>query len=233
MFLKSQARYKEAEQAFAQASELAPSASMPLANLGMMYVLQKQDLAAESKFREALAKSRDEIALIGLGDLRFAAGNYSEALTFYLEASRVNPNNPSAFRDMGDCFIKLSQPDQVAKNYKIAADLVFAKLQRNPALGEEHARLAFYDAKSGNSFRAVQDLSKARDLGANDIDSDFYKVQALAILGRKKEALGLLLKCLDRGLSSIEVDGALDLTELASDPQYKQHLSRPETPLPN
>jgi hypothetical protein len=54
-------------------------------------------------------------------------------------------------------------------------------------------------------------------------------VQAMALLGRKEEALQLLLKCMDRGLVPLEVDGALDLGELRKDPRYLSRVQNLRT----
>jgi hypothetical protein len=54
-------------------------------------------------------------------------------------------------------------------------------------------------------------------------------VQALALLGRKEEAMQLLLKCMDRGLAPIEVDAALDLGGLRKDPRYISRVPKPRT----
>jgi len=45
-------------------------------------------------------------------------------------------------------------------------------------------------------------------------------------LGEKDEALGLVLSCLDQGLSTVEVELALDLKQLRSDPRYREHVAK-------
>jgi tetratricopeptide (TPR) repeat protein/class 3 adenylate cyclase len=231
VLLKSEAKYKLAEQAFDQASELAPSASKPLANLGMTFLVEGNDQAAEARFRKALTKSPDEIALIGLGDLAFAKRSYNDALDLYRRASEINPKNASAFRDMGDCFEMMSDMNGVKASYKQAADIVFEKLQRNPKPGPSWSLLAFYDAKSGDRNRALQDLAAADQRNANDVDSDLYKAQALAILGKSEEAFQLVLECIDRGLSPVDVSSALDLVRFTSDPRYKAHVAKRQSVL--
>jgi hypothetical protein len=49
-------------------------------------------------------------------------------------------------------------------------------------------------------------------------------VQALDVLGRRKEALDLLLWCMDKGLSPAEVDLAVDLKNLRGTEAYRAKL---------
>jgi hypothetical protein len=49
------------------------------------------------------------------------------------------------------------------------------------------------------------------------------------VLGRKEEALQLLLNCMRVGLLPFEVDGALDLADLRKDPRYLSRVPKPQT----
>ena len=84
--------------------------------------------------------------------------------------------------------------------------------------------LAFYHAKIGDREQALIDLKTATALGASDLESQFTKVQALALLERREESLELLLWCIDKGISPLEVNYALDLSDLRSDARYLQHM---------
>ena len=47
----------------------------------------------------------------------------------------------------------------------------------------------------------------------------------MALLGKKDEALRLVLECLNRGLSRVEVDLAIDLADLRLDPRYRNRTA--------
>jgi hypothetical protein len=49
-------------------------------------------------------------------------------------------------------------------------------------------------------------------------------VQALDVLGRRKEALDLMLWCMDKGLTPAEVDLAVDLKDLRGTEAYRSKL---------
>jgi len=63
-------------------------------------------------------------------------------------------------------------------------------------------------------------MENAEKYGASDVHSKFMKVQALAVLGRKQEALPLLLECMKQGITPVDVYLALDLKDLRKDPRY-------------
>ena len=86
--------------------------------------------------------------------------------------------------------------------------------------------LAFYEAKVGRQLQAESDIRTAEERGAANVESQFMKAQTLAVLGRKKDALRLVLTCLDRGLSTVEIEYALDLNEIRMDPQYHRRVTQ-------
>lgn len=100
-----------------------------------------------------------------------------------------------------------------------------ASLETNPKDGLGWANLAFYHAKVGDRANAETDLKNARALATKkDVELPFMIVQALDVLGRKKEALDLLLQCMDKGLLPAEVNLAVDLKDLRSTPDYQARL---------
>ena len=86
--------------------------------------------------------------------------------------------------------------------------------------------LAFYHAKIGDAASAATDIENAERRGAGDVESQFMKTQALALLGKKEDATRLLLTCMDRGLSTVEVDFALDLKDIRKDPRYLSRVAK-------
>jgi hypothetical protein len=104
--------------------------------------------------------------------------------------------------------------------------LLSETLATNPRGGSSWATLAFYHAKIGDAAHAEADIKNAEAQGANNVESRFYIVQALALLGRKEDALKLLLWCMDNHLSPVEVDLAVDLKDLRKDPRYQCKLEK-------
>jgi tetratricopeptide (TPR) repeat protein len=228
-----QAKYQQAADAFDAAAMAAPNVAVPLANLGSMYMeLGKHDEAIDASQR-SIQRSPNETAYRNLGDMAFSNGNYKVALANYQQAGSLDPKYHMIWRDIGDCYAMLGQPALVRENYAKAARLLAAVLHDNPRNGPSWMTLAFYHAKIGDAASAATDIENAERNGANDVESQFLKVQALVLLGKKEDATKLLLTCMDRGLSTVEVDFALDLKDVRKDPRYVSRVAKkPSTPGP-
>jgi len=224
-----QAKYQQAADAFDAAAMAAPNVAMPLANLGSMYLeLGKHDEAIDASER-SIKRSPNETAYRNLGDMAFSDGNYKNALANYQQAAALDPKYHGVWRDIGDCYAMLGQPALVRENYAKAARLLSEELQDNPRSGPTWMTLAFYHAKIGDAASAASDIENAERRGAGDVESQFMKAQTLALLGKKEDATKLLLACMDRGLSHVEVDFALDLKDIRKDPRYLSRVTKKQS----
>lgn len=210
-------RDREAAEAFAEASAVAPRAALPLTNLGAMFLLLGRKSDAADAFRKSLDRAPTELAYLQLGNLEFEARDYRKALDLYLRARDLRPRNDITWRNLGDCYAMLGDRARVVDSYRHAADLLAESLQTNPLRGSSWMTLAFYRAKLGERAEAERSMAEAERRGASDVQSQFKKAQVLALLGRKDEAVQLVINCMDRGLSPIEVDLALDLASVRGD----------------
>jgi serine/threonine protein kinase/Tfp pilus assembly protein PilF len=224
--LYRQAKYNDAAQVFDTAAIVAPKVAMPLANLASAYYEMGERDKAIDACNRSLRRSPNETAYRLLGDIAFNDRHYLESLDNYQRAAQLDPKYHLIWRNIGDCYAMLGHPPQVMNNYAKAAQLLTEDLLLNPRNGLSWATLAFYHAKIGNKADAAKDLKKADDLGAKDVESQFIVAQALALLGKKDDALNLLLLCMDKGLSPVEVDLALDLKDLRKDPRYLSRIAK-------
>jgi serine/threonine protein kinase/Flp pilus assembly protein TadD len=224
VILTRQAKYEAAAKAFAAAGAAAPRVALPMANLAQTYLELGRREDARAALRESLARGESEDAYLALGDLDFEEAKYNDALTDYGRAARLDPRDHLIQRNIGDCYTMLGNAAKAKESYGQAAHLLSALLETNPQDGFGWANLAFYHAKVGDRAGAEADMAKAKALAANDVASRFMIVQALEVLGRKTEALKILLECMDDKLSPAEVDLALDLKDLRNAPAYRAWL---------
>lgn len=224
VILTRQAKYADAAQAFAAAGAAAPRVAQPMANLAETYMEMGRRDDARAALKESLKRSDNEEAWLGLGDLDFEDGKYNQALSDYQHAGALDPRNHLIERNIGDCYFMLGNAAMVRKSYARAAQILSSLLQTSPRDGFGWANLAFYEAKVGDTAAADAAIAKVNALGANDVASRFMIVQALDVLGRKQEALSLLLWCMDKGLSPVEVNLAVDLKDLRSTRAYQERV---------
>lgn len=226
--LYRQTRYQEASDAFAEAAVVAPRVALPLANQGTMYMLLNKDKDAEDAFRRSLQRAPNEFAYSNLGSIVFKRGNYQRAIEHYTKALDLNPKNFRTWRNIADCYAMLGDSKRQMESYGKAAETLSEALRVNPKPGRNWVMLAFYHAKLGRRGDAEADLKAAEEHGL-DQRAQFTKAQTLAVLGRKQEALDLVLKCIDQGLSPVDVELALDLKEVRADPRYRRHIAAKTT----
>ena len=226
--LYRQTRYREAADAFAEAAAVAPQVALPLANQGAMFMLLGEDANAEDAFRRSLHRAPTERAYSNLGSIAFRQRRYREAIDNYDKALAMNPKSFLNWRNLGDCYTVLGDSARQMESYGRAAETLSDALRVNPKLGANWAMLAFCHAKLGRRAEAEADLKAADERGL-DQRGQFTKAQALAVLGRKQEALDLLLKCIDRGLSPVDVDLVPDLAAVRQDPRYRRLVASKKT----
>jgi tetratricopeptide (TPR) repeat protein len=223
-FLFRQTRYREAAAAFGEAAAVSVKVALPLANQGGAYLSLEQYSEAESALRRSLERAPTEFAYSNLGTIAFKRREYQKALDAYNKALEINPNNFRTWRNVADCYATLGNPKREADAFRKASEILTNSLRSNPLSGTNWSALAFCNAKLGLREQAADDLKQA-DAHGIDQRAQFMKAQTLAVLGRKEEALNLVLSCLDHGLSETDVDLALDLKEIRSDPRYRRHLA--------
>jgi tetratricopeptide (TPR) repeat protein len=225
-FLYRHGRTPEAAVAFQSAATVAPQQTLPLTNLGTMYLLLNQRSEAIDAFERSLKRHPNEPAYLSLGSIYFQDGNYQNALTYYEKARDLQPKEDLPWRNIADCYAMLRDTKHMLANYQRASEVLAELLQANPNSGSDWMTMGFYQAKLSHRSEALEALHRADALKATDVASQFTKAEALALLGEKDEALRLVLSCLDQGLSTVEVELALDLKPLTLDPRYRQHLAK-------
>jgi serine/threonine protein kinase/Tfp pilus assembly protein PilF len=224
VILTRHAKYEEAAKAFAAAGAAAPKVAQPMANLAQTYLELGRRDDARAALNESLARADNEDAWLALGDMDFEDSKYNDALKDYQRAGKLDAKSHLIQRNMGDSYYMLGNAAMVKECYGRAAQLLSTQLETSPQDGFGWANLAFYHAKIGDRANTDADIARSKALGANDVASRFMVVQALDVTGRKQEALEMLLWCMDKGLSPVEVNLAVDLKDLRSTRAYQERV---------
>jgi serine/threonine protein kinase/Flp pilus assembly protein TadD len=224
--LSQSGRHEDAANAFRSAMAAAPPVALPQANLGSEYVFLNRRQDAIEACNQSIEKSPNDTAYRTLGDIAFMDGNYRSAESFYQKAAKLNPINHDLWRDIGDCEAMFGNDVGVRENYAKAARALLDGIPKHSGSAYEWATLAFYYAKTGDRKQAESALQKAGPYDSMNVATRLMMIQAIALLGRKEEALRQVISALDDGLSPIQVDLALDLKDLRKDPRYQSHVAK-------
>jgi tetratricopeptide (TPR) repeat protein len=221
--LHQQGKHQEAIRAFRAASLAAPNSSMALSNLGAE-LLQVGEFAEASKFLEKSIElnpnSAEAVVTYSLA-LRYQS-KYDEALDFALKAVTLNSADDANWLEVGDCYSFLHNQYKAKIAYARAAKEAQMHLQTDATNGPGWMLLALYQVKLGNMQSAPPLIKKAESLGADDLDSQVYKVRILELLGRRKEALATLVICFQKGATVYQFAVYPDLQSLREDPEYQK-----------
>jgi serine/threonine protein kinase/tetratricopeptide (TPR) repeat protein len=226
LIYRKKGAYQEAVKYFLQATAIAPRAAIPWTNLGAAYFLLGKTDDARAASQRAIANYPNEDALDLLGDIAYTARDYRGALDYYQRARGINPNRHEIWRDIGDCYTMLGQPEQTQQSYQKAAGILGADLQINPRFGSDWMTLAYYSAKLGDRSTSMTQLAEAEKRGAADLESQLLKAQILVLAGEKEKGIRLTLDLLSRGMSPVYVNLSADLQGVLGDPRLRAALAK-------
>jgi tetratricopeptide (TPR) repeat protein len=222
LVLHSQGKYQAAIQAYRAASVTAPRSSLALSNLGGEYLMVGEFAEATESFRKSMVldPDSDEAAANTSLGLR-CQGKYEEALLFALKSVELNPAADSNWLELADCYSSLSGRQREAKGaFLRAAKEAERHLRTDPNDGPRWMLLALYKVKSGKPQNAASFIKKAESLGADDIDSQLYKMRILELLGKHEDALATFASCFRKGASAFDIVPFPDMRSLQQDPRY-------------
>ena len=224
--LSREGDHAAAAEEFKKAKAVAPQAAVPQSNLGSEYLFLGRYKEAKDECTASIEKSPTDNAYQALGDLAFMNKDYRLARSLYQKAADLNPHNHDNWRDIGDCEAMLGNGWAVKQNDLKAAQALSEEIPKHSGSASEWATLAFYFAKVGKREDAESGLRKAGAPAALDLNAQLMVIQAIDLLGRKREALDLLLRAMDKGLAPIQVDFALDLKNLQNEPEYLSRVAK-------
>ena len=115
---------------------------------------EEQQKAAD-QLRAALEKdSTDTRARVGLADILFDTGNWSEAIVHYRSAVRQDSSLVTAIVDQGVCYYNLSVPDEAERLFNLA-------LARDPHQPFALFNLGIVHERRGDAARALEYFHRA------------------------------------------------------------------------
>ncbi|HSY35601.1 MAG TPA: protein kinase [Acidobacteriaceae bacterium] len=218
-------KYSQAATEFRTASLAAPKRTLPLNNLGAVYLQQGKIEQAKIYLNRCLDLGPNDSAEKSMAATLRCEGKPIEAIPFGLRAVKLNPADGGNWLELGDCY-SLARGHHAAalKAYNQAATAQDEELVDAPQDGPGWMLLALSRVKTGVLENAADLVAKAEKYFARDIDSQLYKARTLELLGKRDEALATVDACLKRGATEFQFRTLPDMGELRNDPRYHQMI---------
>ena len=177
----AQARWAQAEGAYAKAVNLRPADGEARRGLGRSLAAQGRGEAAAEQLRAAAALApQDAVVRYELGNAEFRLGLMDPAGDSFVEALRLDPRLAPAHANLGRVLEVQGLPDAAVEEYRAAV-----RSGRSPEALYNWANL---ESKAGRGETAVRLYREALRLEPDFDDARFNWGNALARLGRRREA---------------------------------------------
>lgn len=158
-------QYGEAEAQFQKVLDINPAYTDSLVNWGVCAHMTGDDATA----LKLLGRAHDQDPQKGeasydLGILAYDSGDYSKAQGFFDEASRLLPNDPRIWNNLGCAYFQL-------KNMDAATNAFRKSISAGSALYRSYYNLALASVLSNQAEQSIEDAKQALKLSPADADA--------------------------------------------------------------
>ena len=225
-FYYQHGQYSKAEPNLRRALDLAPDNYIGFASLGGVYLAMGLYDAAEAVLKKSLGMKESVYAESNLGAVYLMLERYSDAGAMLEKATKLNPNDPRVWRNLGDAYRFSGKSAQANDCFRKAIVLVEKQLSVNPVDAQALANLALYHAKLGDRVTAEGALRRALAGSGVDADVHFKAAIVYALAGQTPSALNSLKAALDAGVSREQVIKEPELAPVRADSRFSSILNR-------
>ncbi len=139
--------YRKSIEMFNKAVAYAPKSYLPRMGIAEAYdkLGQPQFAIQEYQLAVELTDSRDRseqldkvIALTRIGDILFRETKFGKAISYYLNASRLEPAWPDAYKGLGLSYYHMGQLEEAARNFReyIRVEIRQTRSEQKQAIGD-------------------------------------------------------------------------------------------------
>ena len=220
-------RYQEALPVFEKAIALSPSSAISLTRAGAAaHALGDLKKALDFYERATAIQPRAE-TFSSMGTIYYSLGEHEKAAKAYETALLLRPLGATTHRNLGDAYLRLGRRPDALKAYGQAVKLAEADVSVSPGDARAIARLAVYQAKSGDDPAAVRSLKRALALAPKDEQVLQRAGIVHALGGRPDAALDALEQAVAGGFARRLIAEEEDLSVLRSSPRFAAMISTP------
>ena len=229
-FLLDHGQYKEALSELQDASYAAPKNSLPLSNVGLVYLALGRLDEASDAFQKSFALAANSYAATGLASVARIRKRYADAIGYAQTAAKLEAASSLNWLELGDAYAATGRMEREALvAYRKGAEAEQVELQTQAMNADAWMLVALCRAKEGKTAIADELLKKARSPGmalrSGDIPSQLIEIRTLELVGRRDEALAAVQAALTNGATRFQLDTQPDLEKLRSDSRYRSLVS--------
>ena len=221
-FYDNEAHYEPAAEQFEKAVKLAPEVASYWSSLGGTYLFAGVYPKAETALQKAISLEPSYYAYSNLGQTYFLERKFGDAISAFEQSVTLGDRQIQSHGNLARAYYWPRRDRNRAKaELKKAIELADADLQVNPKSGDVHTLVAEYYAMLGDRDEALNHMQTALHLSPGTAETSYFAAKVYTLLGDRQQALNWLEKAAKLGYSPAEIDNAVELDSLRSDPRFK------------
>jgi serine/threonine-protein kinase len=225
-FYYYQRRFEESAQQHRRELELVPNQVYARTNLALDLKALGRKEEAEAELKKALEYQLVFAAYGNLANLYNEQGRFSEAIELTKRALQDNPNNYTAWNNLGTYYEEIGDKKNAAEADEHTFSLLKEQIKLSPRDATMRSDLAMQYAKRHMPVDAIANLNAALALQSKapralQIAGDIY-----CLLGDKQKAKSYLRDSILAGNSVETLAQDPDLRSLMADPKVREELNR-------
>jgi serine/threonine-protein kinase len=226
MILFHQGRYAQSIGPWRRIAELVPDNAGAYRSLGSTYFRMGHLQEALAAFRLSKEIRPNAAAFNNLGTVLYRLERYEESVGAFEKAVALNPSDPLSWGNLGSaCRYLINREDRMRVALEKAIGLLGERLSREPAGGEEWARLASWHANLGQNEEALCAIRRAVGMSPQDVYCMVAAASTYLDLGDRPEALRWLRRAVESGYGVESLGRKTAFRALEGDPEFERILA--------
>lgn len=224
-FYYHQGDYEQAEKMFQHSTEFMTENVSDYNNLMAIYYQLGDIESARAAFEKSVSLKPDAHTYTNMGTIYFYQRRYADAMAMYEEAIELGEDEYYVWSDLADSYRFAGYEEKAPEAYAHSIQLAEEELKMDPNNALLLSRLAVIHAKVKNQKKALNYITRAKELASNDVLILLNSTLVFEMVGQRDQALRDFEKYLKQGGSIEEIRGQADLSGLFTDPRFKKITS--------
>ncbi|MBZ5555944.1 MAG: tetratricopeptide repeat protein [Acidobacteriia bacterium] len=218
-------RLREAAATFQRALEIDPNDARTYASLGAVYAEMGEFNRAIDMSERSVKITPTGLALTNMGTAYYRLGRFTDAVTAYEGAMRLDAKSPLLHGNLGDAYLRVNRNADAAREFALAREGALAALRVNDKDTRAMSRASVFEAKLGLKKEATAHAALAVALAPRDLDVQYKQAVVASLIGDRATALRALGVALTLGFKADEARNDYDLSAIKDSPEFTALLN--------